>query len=97
MGSGSLPLKEMPYRKLKVLQHQTFVNGPPEPLYCIYTSGGTGEDHSLCDNFRDSTGLKVGADTRLTTDHFKLFGRPSWRGTDLMPAGFETRIDPKET
>ena len=81
--------------KLKVLKSQTFVNGPPEPLYCIYTSGGSGEDHSLCDNFRDSTGLKVGADTRLLADHFKLFGRPSWRGPNLMPQGFETHVDPR--
>src|SRR5208282_3653859 len=95
-GLGFAAFKGNVLSKLKVLKTQTFVNGPPEPLYCIYTSGGSGEDHSLCDNFRDSTGLKVGADTRLLTDHFKLFGRPSWRGTDLMPRGFESHVEPKE-
>jgi hypothetical protein len=76
--------------KLKALKTQNFLNGPPQPLYTLYNGGEggqDGEDKVLCDNFRDSTGLKVGADTRLWVDHYKLFGRPSWRGKDLMPQG----------
>ncbi len=79
---GFAALKGDALSRLKVLKEQEFVNqdGVKEPLYCIYTTGGDGEDKSLCENFAASTGLKVGADTRLFVDHIKPTGFPSWRG-----------------
>ena len=64
--------------RLKVLREQRFVNGPPAKLYCVYESGGDGEDLSLCRNIRQSTGLKIGGDCRIKTGHQKLSERPSW-------------------
>jgi hypothetical protein len=93
---GFAAFKGEALHKLKVLGNQTFVNGPPAPLYCLYTPGGSGEDHSLCDNFRENTGLKIAADTRLMVDHYKLLGRPSWRGMEFMPpTGFN--LEKKES
>lgn len=69
---------------LKPLAEQPFLNGPtPDwtlPLYCLYTPK-EGEDRSLCHNLAASTGRKVGADTRLVVEHFKLKGKtPPWVG-----------------
>jgi hypothetical protein len=38
------------------------------------------EDYQLLNHVRDTTGLKIGADTRLWTTHGKLLGIPSYRG-----------------
>lgn len=73
--------------QLAVLGYQLAVNGPEggEPLYCTY-SGKEGEDMTLCRNVRDSTGRKVGVDTRIATDHWKLKRQRSWPGTETADA-----------
>lgn len=68
------------FSKLKALEEAEFTTGKgvlKRPLYCL--GKGSGEDHSLCDNLRASTGLKIGSEPRLLIKHMKLIGQPSWR------------------
>ena len=55
------------------------------PMYCVQ-SPRMGEDCDLCRNVRESTGRKIGCDTRLATNHWKLDKRPSWPGAQVAQA-----------
>lgn len=72
--------------KLKPLAAAKHIDGDPTPMYCLSTPD-VGEDVSLCRNFRQSTGKKVGADPRIPSLHFKWAGRPSWRASLAKQVG----------
>lgn len=75
---GFCALKREAIDGLKVLGQQTFVNGPPQNLYCLYDREG-GEDRSLLRNVRENAGFKIGCDPRIRVIHVKETGIPSWR------------------
>ena len=83
-GLGFLGIDGDALSRLKVLKEQGSLQGARFPLYCLYTPGEDGEDRSLCENLRESTGKKIGVDTRLVTDHLKLSGRRSWQGAGAV-------------
>ena len=69
--------------KLAVLDTQPFINGPSQPLYCVYRPDRD-DSYSLCDNIRESCG-RLACDPRLKVQHMKLQGIPSWRDGMLPP------------